>query len=336
MKRIALILLAALVLCGTGSAAIKRDPREILLESQRAFEKRDFKRAVELLTQAVEASPELAPAYILRGLAYGAIEKYDESIADLNKAIELSPNDPRTLLIRAGTYEAKKQFDEAIKDYTEAIRLDPRDAESYSSRGVCHAQQGEEDKALADFNKAVELEPKNLRAHQLRGSTYGQKGEKDKALADFKVAIEIDSNNPATYLWRAQLYLVEDQPELALADYEEVMRRAPNYSGALNDYAWTLATNPKDGVRDGRKAVDFAKKACYETDYKHAPTIDTLAAAYAEAGEWDEAVKWQEEAVKLAVKTDPDDLPGMKERVTLYKEKKPFREKPKREKKEKR
>ena len=62
MKNIALIFLATLVLCGTGPAAIKRDPREVLIESQRAFEKRDFKRAVELLTQAVDANPELAPA----------------------------------------------------------------------------------------------------------------------------------------------------------------------------------------------------------------------------------------------------------------------------------
>ncbi len=335
MNRLALFFVVVFGLCAAAPAVIKRDPREVLVESQEAFAKKDFKRAVELLTQAIEGSPELAPAYILRGLAQGALGKYDESIEDISKAITLAPGDPRTLLIRAGTYEAKKQFDKAIGDYSEAIRLSPRDAEIYSSRGFCHAQDENEDKALADFEKALELDPKNLRAIQLRGTVHGQKGQKDKALADFKRAIDLDSNNPATYLWRAQLYLVENEPELALADFEEVMRRAPGYAGALNDYAWTLATNPKDSVRDGRKAVDFAKKACYETDYKHAPAVDTLAAAYAEAGEWDEAVKWQEEAVSLAGKSHPDDLPGMKERVTLFKEKKPFREQPKREKKKK-
>ena len=113
------------------------------------------------------------------------------------------------------------------------------------------------------------------------------------------------------------------------------MRRAPNYSGAANDYAWTLATNPKDSIRDGHKAVEYAKKACHGTDYKYAPSLDTLAAAHAEAGEWEEALKWQTEAVQLAEKSNPDDVKGMKERLALYKEKKPFREIPKREKKEK-
>jgi tetratricopeptide (TPR) repeat protein len=131
------------------------------------------------------------------------------------------------------------------------------------------------------------------------------------------------------------LYLLEKEPELAIRDYEEVLRRAPESPGALNDFAWTLATNPKDAVRDGRKAVELAKKACHASDYKHAPTIDTLAAAYAEAGEWSDAVKWQEEALRMAEKSHPDDVKGMRERVALFKEKKAYREEPKREKKEK-
>jgi Tfp pilus assembly protein PilF len=215
------------------------------------------------------------------------------------------------------------------------LRRKPDDEAIYVSRGLCYAQKDDDDKALADFDKAVSLNPKNVQALQLRGSAHSQKGDKEKALADFKEAISVDPNNAGTYLFRAQLYLVENEPELALADYEEVMRRAPGYAGAMNDYAWTLATNPKDSVRDGRKAVEFAKKACHESDYKHAPTLDTLAAACAEAGDWDEAVKWQTEAVNLAEKSNPEDVDGMKERVELYKQKKPFREVPKRQKKEK-
>lgn len=334
MKRLVLLCAATLAFLPTLPAAIKKDPAEVLRQSQEAFEKQDFDKAVELLTQAIEANPDLSPAYVLRGLAHAAKDRHDEAIKDFTKAKELAPEDDRPLLLRAAAYQEKKDFDRAITDFTEVLRKRPNDEAIFVSRGLCYAQKDEDEKALADFDKAVSINPRNVQALQLRGSAYSQKGDKEKALEDFKSAISQDPNNAGTYLFRAQLYLLENEPELALADYEEVMRRAPSYAGALNDYAWTLATNPKDSVRDGRKAVEYAKKACHESDYKHAPTIDTLAAAHAEAGDWDQAVKWQEEAVRIAKDKFPDEVAGMNERLEQFKQKKPFRELPKREKKE--
>jgi tetratricopeptide (TPR) repeat protein len=335
MIRLVLFAALAVTLLTASHAVIKRDPLDVLRESQEAFEKRDFDRAVKLLTEAIETNPKLTPAYVLRGLANVARNKPDDAIADYGRAIELAPDDERPRLLRASVYQNRKDFDKAIADLDFAVKKNPKNAEILATRGICYAQKGDDDRALADFEAAVKADPKDVHGWQLRGSAYAERGEKDKALSDFKEAINIDPNNAATYLYRAQLYLVESEPESALQDLEEVMQRAPNFPGAANDYAWTLATNPKDSVRNGRKAVEFAKKACYETDYKHAPTVDTLAASYAEAGEWEEAVKWQQEAVTLAEKTHPDDVAGMRERLALFKEKKPFREVPKRVVKEK-
>ena len=335
MKRFALLALITLSLGIGAHAVIKRDPLEILRQSQEAFERRDFDKAVELLSVAIESNPKLTPAYVLRGLANAARNKPDEAIADYGKAIELAPEDERPRLLRAAMFQMKREFEKAIADLDVVIEKNPNDSEIIATRGICHAQKGDDDRALKDFDAAVKANPKNVHGWQLRGSAYSERGEKENALKDFKEAINVDPNNAATYLYRAHLYLVEAEPESALADLEEVMRRAPDLPGAANDYAWTLATNPKDSVRNGHKAVEYAKKACHETDYKHAPTVDTLAAAYAESGEWEDAMKWQQEALALAEQTHPDDVPGMRERLALFKEKKPFREIPKREKKEK-
>jgi len=335
MKRFALSALLVVALLGASHAVIKRDPMDVLRESQEAFEKRDFDRAATLLTEAIEANPKLTPAFVLRGLANASRNKFDEAVADYTKAAELAPDDERPRLLRAAVHQFRKEFDKAIADIDFALKKDPKNSELLSTRGVCRAQKGDDDGALNDFDAAVKADPKNVHGLQLRGSAYSEKGEKDKALGDFKDAIALDPNNAATYLYRAHLYLVEADPESALADLEEVMRRAPDFPGAANDYAWTLATNPKDSVRNGRKAIEFAKKACHETDYKHAPTVDTLAAAHAESGDWDGALKWQQEALTLAEKTHPDDVKGMKERLALFKEKKAFREVPVREKKRK-
>ena len=335
MKRLALSVVLAVALLGVSHAVIKRDSMDVLRESQEAFEKRDFDRAAKLLTEAIEANPKLIPAYVLRGLANASRNKFDEAIADYSKAVELAPDDERPRLLRAAIHQFRKDFDKAIADIDFALKKDPANSELLATRGICRAQKGDDDGALKDFEAAVKADPKNVHGLQLRGSAYSEKGEKDKALGDFKEAVDLDPNNAATYLYRAHLYLVESEPESALADLEEVMRRAPDFPGAANDYAWTLATNPKDSVRNGHKAVEYAKKACHETDYKHAPSVDTLAAAYAEAGDWDQALKWQQEALTLAEKTHPDDVAGMKERLALFKGKKPFREVPVREKKQK-
>jgi len=335
MKRLALSVVLAVALLSVSHAVIKRDPTDVLRESQEAFEKRDYDRAVQLLTEAIEANPKLVPAFVLRGLANAASNKFDEAIADYTKAAELAPDDERPRLLRAAIHQAKKDYDKAIADLDFGLKKNPGNAELLATRGICRAQKGDDDGALKDFDAAVKADPKNVHGWQLRGSAYAEKGEKNKALGDFKEAIALDPNDASTYLYRAHLYLVESEPESALADLEEVMRRAPDFSGAANDYAWTLATNPKDSVRNGHKAVEYAKKACHETDYKHAPSVDTLAAAYAEAGDWEQALKWQQEALTLAEKTSPDDVKGMKERLALFKEKKPFRELPVREKKQK-
>jgi tetratricopeptide (TPR) repeat protein len=335
MKRIALVLAVTFGLQFSASAAIKLDAREVFGKGQEALQARDFEKAAKLFSDVIEQAPKFAPGYVLRGLAQASREKLDEAIADFSKAIEITPSDERPYLLRASVYQQKKDYDNAISDYTQALNRNPGDAETLCNRGICYAAKQNGDKALADFDSAVKAEPKNAIGWQLRGSVYSEQGKREEALADFKQAMTLDPNNASTYLYRAQLYLIEKEPELALSDFEEAMRRAPDRSGITNDYAWTLATNPKDSVRDGRKAVEFAKKACHLSDYKHAPTLDTLAAAHAEAGDWTEAVKWQQEALTLAQTSHPDDVDGMKERLDLYKTRKPFREEPKREKKEK-
>lgn len=333
MKRLSYLLAVVLLFAVSALAGIKRDSMTLLRDSEAAFEKRDFDKAAELLSQAIEANPKLTPAYILRGLAWAGKEKLDAAIADFSKAIELTPSDERPYLLRGAAYQEKKEWEKAAADFTEADHRKPGDAATLNSRGICYAALEQAEKAIADFSAAVKADPKDARSHQLRGGAYAEKGEKEKALADYKEAMDLAPNDPVTYLYRAQLYLLEQEPEKALADMEELMRRAPDYAGATNDYAWTLATNPKDAVRNGRKAVEYAKKACHATDYKHAPTVDTLAAALAEAGDWEEAIRWEKEALELAEKSNPDDISGMKDRLALYSDKKAYRETPKREKK---
>ncbi len=82
---------------------------------------------------------------------------------------------------------------------------------------------------------------------------------------------------------------------------------------------------PEERLRDGKKAIELATRACELSEWKEAYKLGTLAAAYAEVGEFDKAIEWQEKANRLF--TDAEDKKKGEERLKLYKDKKPYRDK---------
>jgi len=191
---------------------------------------------------------------------------------------------------RGAAWQHKKEYDKAIADYTEAIRLDPTYAPVYVKRGNAWLDKKNFDKAIADYNEAIRLIPTFAPAYRNRGDTWQSKKNYDKAIAD----------------------------------YNEVIRLVPGNPGAYNALAWIWATCPEERLRDGKRAVELATRVCELTEWKYANPLDTLAAAYAEVGDFDKAVEWQEKASKLY--TDADDRKKGEDRLKLYQQRKPYRE----------
>ena len=106
------------------------------------------------------------------------------------------------------------------------------------------------------------------------------------------------------------------------------MRFDPDRALAFNYLAWLRATCPTAEFRDGAKAVEQATKACELTNFKKANYVGTLAAAYAEAGDFDAAKKWQKNAIDLLTEKQQHLRPDFEERLKLYQSGKPYRESP--------
>ncbi len=109
-------------------------------------------------------------------------------------------------------------------------------------------------------------------------------------------------------------------------DYAAVLNRDPDYPNLLNSRAWQLATCPDAKFRDGKRSVEMATKANEKFGWKIPGHINTLAAAYAEIGQFDEALKWQKKALELLDTKDIDQRTAMQERIELYRGGRPFRE----------
>lgn len=124
---------------------------------------------------------------------------------------------------------------------------------------------------------------------------------------------------------RAKAYEIVGQPELALRDFREAARLMPNNASIENRLAWFLATRPEDRFRNRREAVLAAKNACELSHWKNSDWIDTLAAAYAEAGDFDQAIKYEKQALNDS-SLSAKEREQREKRLALFQQHKPFRE----------
>jgi tetratricopeptide (TPR) repeat protein len=206
---------------------------------------------------------------------------------------------------------------------TSGIGLDPEDAREYYDRGCMWMKVNMLEKAIADFSKAIQLNPEYCDAYFRRGRAWAEKKEYDKAISDYAEVIRLDPRDSLAYSSRGQAWEKKKECNKAIADYSEAVRNDPESAVALNNLAWLWATCPIATNREGKKAVESATRACAITEWKNAELLDTLAASYAEASDFDSALNWQIKANSLGLYAN-EKTKG-EARLKLYKAKQPYR-----------
>jgi tetratricopeptide (TPR) repeat protein len=228
---------------------------------------------------------------------------------------------------RAIVWRTLGNFDQAIDDLSVLIRVRPTDALYLHNRGLVWNDKGELSKALADYDVVLRLEPNNAHCHVCRGNVRTKQGELDDALKSYDEAIRLESDFAWAYSSRGLTWSAKGDNAKALHDFDEAIRLAPEDSYVLNLRAWMLATCPEEKFRDGKQAVIDATLSNSISGWNDSGTLDTLAAAYAETGEFELAVKWQEKAM---ITSAPEFRAETESRLKLYRDRKPYREMPKR------
>ena len=200
---------------------------------------------------------------------------------------------------RGSVWSVKGNDDNALADYNEAIRLDPTDATAYNNRGALRHAKRDDGQALTDYSKAIQLDPKNATAFSLRGNVYLIKNDYDKALADYTEAIRLNSKDAAVYLSRGEAWRLKRAYDKAMTDFDQATRLDPTFADAFRCLAWLWATCPQWQYRFGRKAIESATRACELSEWKNPLSLDALAAAYAETGDFEKALRYEEQRCSL-------------------------------------
>jgi tetratricopeptide (TPR) repeat protein len=292
-----------------------------------------YDQAVDYFTAQIKALPD-TELYNHRGIVRNARGEHELAIADFNEAIRLDPRNEAAYLNRGLAWSYRNDPDKAIADYNEALRLDPSYSDAYYSRGNDWRSKQEFDKAIADYTQAIRLDPTFALAYNNRGFAWSEKKDYDRAITDYDEAIRLAPESPLPYTnrivaWTAKVddWIVRNQYDQVIAGYGALMRLNPRDPTPYNGRAWLRATCPDARYRDGKKALEDALRACQLGEYSRAGDVDTLAAAYAESGDFDSAVRWQEKAERML----PDDdtwKKGYGARLELYRARKPYREAP--------
>jgi tetratricopeptide (TPR) repeat protein len=217
----------------------------------------------------------------------------------------------------------KGDYPAALADVEAAMKLRPGSVQTILLHASLLGTAGKHEQALAELNVLRQVMPDSPDVLLQVGTLYQATKQHDKAIAAFDELIADDPQNVLALRGRADTYLNQGKQAEAIAGYEKALKADPEDSGVLNNLAWVLATSPDDKLRDGKRAIELATEACERTEYKQAHILSTLAAGYAESGDFDTAITWSQKAVELGTDATKEQLA---KELESYQAKKPWRE----------
>jgi tetratricopeptide (TPR) repeat protein len=304
------------------------------------WQKNDLPAAIANFEAVIGINPRDPAAYRKRAAIFALRGEEKEAAADTARAQflekilsgsmqQMQPSD----LFREAYWAAELgNHDVAVEVYGQLLgtKLSRENASvAYQNRGSAYIAQGENEKALRDFALALEANPKNAGVYVNRASIALERNELDRAIADCTQAAALNPELEEAYLNRADAYGRKRDFARAIADLKKAIAlKGKRLETAFNRLAWIRATSPEKSIRNGREAVDAATRACELTNWQDPGVIDTLAAAYAEHGQFERAVETQARA--LADQKLPAHLRReMEDRLKQYGKREAYREAPK-------
>jgi tetratricopeptide (TPR) repeat protein len=313
---------------------VKRNPtaQAYAIRGKIWHEKHEHDKAMADWIEAIRREPNDSLTYVERGSAWFDEKEFDKAIADCNQAIRVDPKCGAAYGIRGSALWAKEEYRRAIDDYIEALRFDREGAFHSIHRGQVWRDKSEYHKARLHYDQGAGMEPPEMGIMLIIDSRLLlPRKDFEEAVAKRTRAIRLNPKSAKAYVNRARFFHGQMEYEKALADYAEAIRLDPQKPEPWASEARIAATCLERRFRDGKRAVQQATKACELTGWKDYSTLDTLAAAYAELGDFENAIKWEEKALPLVaqekdVRIRVDDDRDLRSHLDLFKAHKPYHE----------
>ncbi|MEW6197057.1 MAG: tetratricopeptide repeat protein [Planctomycetota bacterium] len=253
--------------------------------------------------------------------------RHDEALTEARRVLQFNPDSARAHTFAGISLAMSGRAAEAAEHFHRVLVISPHDSDAHVNLGNTLAEQGRVDEAVEHFRRAVELNPDSAAAWYNLGQTHIRRGSVAEAVEAFQRALRLEPKHVRACSELAYLLARQGDYEVAAATLRAGLRHWPADIRLANDLAWLLATCPKAEVRNGAEALLLASNACLAAGQPPPGLLDTLAAALAEAGRFDEAVTTATRAADLAAGARQTELAeAIRARAQLYAARQPYRE----------
>ena len=246
--------------------------------------------ALEHLKIAANLTPHDPDIQYDLGTYFLQHDQLDEAAHRFNIALADRPDFPEAHNALGSVLSRQGKLDEAIAQFTEALRLKPDFAVAHENLAATLIKQNKIARAIPHFAEAVRLKPDDAETHFNFGLALLDNHQPAEAASQFILELKLTPNETKAHFRLAQALSRQHKSSEAVAQYREALRLTPDFPDALNELAWILATDPNPKNRSGTEAVQLAKRACELTQNQQPVFLTTLAAAYAETGQFAEAI----------------------------------------------
>jgi tetratricopeptide (TPR) repeat protein len=261
-------------------------------------------------------------AHNRRGELLSEADQSAEALLEFQVAIEQDPRNSLAIHNRAVTYAQQNNFGAALADFNRVIELNPGLAVACRNRAELLAAQGRSEEAIADYSRSIEAMPDDAELYRARAYAWQQLNEFEPALSDLGHAIRIAPAAADGYTQRGNLLADGGLFDRALNDFKQALAIDPELAEAHRGVAWIKATCPDETLRDAVEAIVAAQKAVQLSSHDDYLALEALAAAHANAAEFDKAISAQEQAINAA---PPEAIQSMRSRLDLYRKHEPYR-----------
>jgi tetratricopeptide (TPR) repeat protein len=273
----------------SGASLVKPEMSEEMLEEAKLH-----------LLKAIQLDPKNANAHCLLGVLFSRQGKPREAMAYCRDALRLDPGMIEAHFTLGSILLTAGKLPEATEHLSEAVHLGSKSYRLHHLLALALMRQDKLSEAIAEFRLALAQKPDYAAAHFRLGQALLQCNELQEAEKHLRAAIEIQPKVPEAYYDLGRTLLRKRQASEALQYFRRAVELDANFVSALNTLARLYATHPDYRIRNGQQALVLAGRACRLTGQKSPVLLDTLAAAYAELGNFEVAVQTATRAKALA------------------------------------
>ena len=287
----------------------------------------DSVEASKLAETAVRRGPNEPRAHMVLADILEQQHLFEQAIEHARRAVQLAPGNDvayeqlASLLLRDG------HADEAVRIARDGLAVAPFSAELRCALGAALVARGENVEGISQLQLACAIKPGWAASRLMLAATLANQGKLSEATHQLREALRLEPANATAHSQLASTLAAQHQLAEAIAEYAEALRLEPDFAAGLNNLAWIRAANPQSEFRNGPEAVRLAERACEATKYNEPMMVGTLAAAYAEAGRFDEATATARKARELALAAGQHELADKNQKlIELFSARQPYHE----------